>query len=46
MMCYLVVYRPWESLASFAIMLSGLVAYYLSRRVSNMLSPNAPNTAA
>ncbi|HEX4411203.1 MAG TPA: amino acid permease [Xanthobacteraceae bacterium] len=46
MMCYLVVYRPWQSLASFAIMLSGLIAYYISRRVSNVLSPNSSNNAA
>jgi basic amino acid/polyamine antiporter, APA family len=44
MMYYLVVFRPWQSLASFAIMLTGLIAYYVSRRLSNVLSPDAPET--
>jgi APA family basic amino acid/polyamine antiporter len=46
MMCYLVAYRPWQSAASFAIMLSGLIAYYVSRRLSNVLSPDVPKNAA
>jgi basic amino acid/polyamine antiporter, APA family len=44
MMYYLVVFRPWQSLASFAIMLTGLIAYYVSRRLSNVLSPDVPET--
>jgi basic amino acid/polyamine antiporter, APA family len=44
MMYYLVVFRPWQSLASFAIMLTGLIAYYVSRRLSNVLSPDVPKT--
>ncbi|HEY1978884.1 MAG TPA: amino acid permease, partial [Xanthobacteraceae bacterium] len=44
MMYYLVVFRPWQSLASFAIMLTGLIAYYVSHRLSNVLSPDVPET--
>jgi APA family basic amino acid/polyamine antiporter len=35
MMYYLVVNRPLQSLGGFAMMLAGLIVYYISRPVSN-----------
>lgn len=46
MMYYLATNRPLETLASFAMMLAGLVVYYLSRWAPNASSPSTPRTAA
>jgi basic amino acid/polyamine antiporter, APA family len=46
MMYYLVVNRPVQSLAGFAMMLTGLVIYYLSRLSSNVSSPDVSQTVA
>ena len=45
MMYYLIVFRPWESLGSFAIMSTGLIAYYVSLRLSNALPSHAAKTS-
>jgi APA family basic amino acid/polyamine antiporter len=41
MMYYLVVNRPLQSLAGFAMMSAGLLIYYASRQLSNIPSPDA-----
>jgi basic amino acid/polyamine antiporter, APA family len=46
MMYYLVVNRPLQSLAGFAMMLAGLVVYYLSRLLSNAPSSDVSQTVA
>jgi basic amino acid/polyamine antiporter, APA family len=46
MMYYLVVNRPLQSLAGFAMMLAGLVVYYISRPVSNAPSSDVSQTVA
>jgi len=46
MMYYLVVNRPLQSLAGVAMMLAGLVVYYMSRQLSNAFSSDASRTAA
>jgi basic amino acid/polyamine antiporter, APA family len=43
MMYYLVVNRPLQSLAGFAMMLAGLIVYYVSRYMSRSFS-NAPSS--
>jgi hypothetical protein len=43
MMYYLVVNRPVESLAGFAIMLSGVAIYALSLFLSKSMSADTPN---
>jgi hypothetical protein len=44
MMYYLVANRPLQSLAGFAMMLAGLVIYYVSRLL--IASPDVSRTAA
>jgi basic amino acid/polyamine antiporter, APA family len=44
MMYYLVVNRPLQSLAGFAMMLAGLGIYYMSRLLSNVLSSDPSRT--
>jgi basic amino acid/polyamine antiporter, APA family len=46
MMYYLVVNRPLQSLAGFAMMLVGLVVYYVSRPLSNAPSSDVSQTVA
>jgi APA family basic amino acid/polyamine antiporter len=46
MMYYLVVNRPLQSLAGVAMMLIGLVIYYLSRPLSSVPSPDVSQTVA
>jgi basic amino acid/polyamine antiporter, APA family len=46
MMYYLVVNRPLQSLAGFAMMLAGLVIYYTSRLLSDVPSSDASQTVA
>jgi basic amino acid/polyamine antiporter, APA family len=46
MMYYLVVNRPLQSLAGFAIMSVGLVIYYASRLSSNASTPDASQTVS
>jgi len=46
MMYYLVVNRPLQSLAGFAMMSAGLVIYYTSRLLSNVPSSDASQTVA
>jgi APA family basic amino acid/polyamine antiporter len=46
MMYYLVVNRPLQSLAGFAMMLAGLVIYYMSRLISNVPSSDVSQTVA
>jgi APA family basic amino acid/polyamine antiporter len=46
MMYYLVVNRPLQSLAGVAMMLAGLVVYYLSRLLSNAPSSDVSQTVA
>jgi len=46
MMYYLVVNRPLQSLAGFAMMLAGLVVYYMSRPLSNAPSSDVSQTVA
>jgi APA family basic amino acid/polyamine antiporter len=46
MMYYLVVNRPMQSLAGCAMMLAGLVIYYLSRPLSHVSSSDVSQTAA
>ncbi len=46
MMYYLVVNRPLQSLAGFAMMSAGLVIYYASRLLSNPSSPDVSQTVA
>jgi APA family basic amino acid/polyamine antiporter len=46
MMFYLVVNRPLQSLAGFAMMLAGLVIYYASRLISNVSPSDASQTVA
>jgi APA family basic amino acid/polyamine antiporter len=46
MMYYLVVNRPLQSLAGFAMMLAGLVIYYVSRPLSNAPSSDISQTVA
>lgn len=46
MMYYLVVNRPLQSLAGFAIMSAGLVIYYASRLLSNVPSSDVSETVA
>jgi basic amino acid/polyamine antiporter, APA family len=46
MMYYLVVNRPLQSVAGFAMMLAGLVIYYTSRLLSNVPSSDPSRTAA
>jgi APA family basic amino acid/polyamine antiporter len=46
MMYYLVVNRPLQSLASVAMMLAGLIVYYITRPLSNAPSSNVSQTAA
>jgi APA family basic amino acid/polyamine antiporter len=46
MMYYLVVNRPLQSLAGFAMMLAGLVVYYVSRPLSNASSSDVSQTVA
>ena len=46
MMYYLVVNRPLQSLAGFAMMLAGLVVYYISRPLSNAPSSDVSQTVA
>ena len=45
-MYYLVVNRPLQSLAGFALMLAGLVVYYVSRPLSNAPSSDVSQTVA
>ncbi len=44
MMYYLVVNRPLQSFAGFAMMLAGLAIYYTSRLLSNVSPSDAPGT--
>jgi basic amino acid/polyamine antiporter, APA family len=46
MMYYLVANRPLQSLAGFAMMLAGLVIYYVSRPLTDVASPDVSRTAA
>ena len=46
MMYYLVVNRPLQSLAGFAMMSAGLVVYYLSRSLSNTASSDVSQPVA
>ena len=46
MMYYLVVNRPLQSLAGVAMMLAGLVVYYVSRQLSNAPSSDISQTVA
>jgi len=46
MMYYLVVNRPLQSLAGFAMMSAGLVIYYTSRLLSNAPSSDVSQTMA
>jgi len=46
MMYYLVVNRPLQSLAGFAMMMAGLVIYYASRLSSNVSSPDVSQRVA
>jgi APA family basic amino acid/polyamine antiporter len=46
MMYYLIVNRPLQSLAGVAMMLIGLVIYYLSRPLSSVPSPDVSQTVA
>jgi basic amino acid/polyamine antiporter, APA family len=46
MMYYLATNRPLETLASFAMMLAGLLVYYLSRWAPSASSTGSPRTAA
>ena len=46
MMYYLVVNRPLQSLAGFAMMSAGLVVYYLSRLLSNTASSDVSQPVA
>jgi APA family basic amino acid/polyamine antiporter len=46
MMYYLAVNRPLQSLASFAMMLAGLVIYYASRQFSDIAPSDVPRTVA
>jgi basic amino acid/polyamine antiporter, APA family len=46
MMYYLVVNRPLQSLAGFAMMSTGLAIYYALRLLSNVPSSDAPRTVA
>jgi APA family basic amino acid/polyamine antiporter len=46
MMYYLLVNRPLQSLASFAMMLAGLVIYYASRQFSDIAPSDVPRTVA
>jgi APA family basic amino acid/polyamine antiporter len=46
MMYYLVVNRPLQSLAGFAMMCAGLLVYYLSRPLSNVSTSDASQTVA
>jgi APA family basic amino acid/polyamine antiporter len=46
MMYYLVVNRPLQSLAGFAMMSAGLLIYYVSRQFSNVPSPDASHKVA
>jgi APA family basic amino acid/polyamine antiporter len=46
MMYYLVVNRPIQSLAGFAMMSAGLFIYYTSRQLSNVPSPDASHKVA
>jgi basic amino acid/polyamine antiporter, APA family len=45
MMYYLVVNRPLQSLAGFAMMLSGLAIYSASRRLSNVMAADTSQTS-
>jgi len=46
MMYYLVINRPLQSLAGFAMMSAGLLIYYASRQLSNVPSPDASHKVA
>jgi basic amino acid/polyamine antiporter, APA family len=46
MMYYLVVNRPLQSLAGFAMMSAGLLVYYVSRQLSNVVASDASQTVA
>ena len=46
MMYYLVVNRPLQSLAGFAMMSAGLLVYYISRQLSNVSTSDASQTVA
>jgi hypothetical protein len=46
MMYYLVVNRPLQSLAGFAMMSAGLLIYYTSRLLSNVPSSDASHKVA